>query len=81
MIGPKANEWSAPIELAANDANRVLGGETNLYVWARADYEDVFGRARWTNSCSRITFVTRDRDITSNFILYGPYNGSDTDET
>jgi hypothetical protein len=80
MIGPKANEWSAPIEVVANDANRVLDGETNLYVWTRAEYEDVFGRSRWTNSCSRVTFTMIDREITSNFVLYGPYNGSDADE-
>lgn len=79
MIGPKANEWSLPMEIIPNTANSVLSGETNLYVWGRADYEDVFGNPRFTLACYRVIIGCRDREIQARFILHGSYNRTELD--
>lgn len=79
FIGPKANEWTPPIEVTSQTANSALNLETNLYIWARADYQDVFGAKRFTLSCSKIVFGIREREVEARFILHGPYNRTDED--
>jgi hypothetical protein len=82
LIGPKSNEWSEPITVPRAEANQALAGSVSLYVWGRADYNDVFagGAPRFSTFCSRIQFIRRAGQIETNFIAYGPYNRSDADE-
>jgi len=80
MLAPKANEWGAPIHVDPGRANEALAGKLKLYVWALAEYEDVFGNKRWTKTCSEVKFSRHDRDIAHNFIIFGDYNGSDADD-
>lgn len=80
MIGPKAYEYGHRIEVAANDANNALDGNTNIYLWGRADYRDVFNYKRFTTFCYRVQFSIHDQSVGYLFVPYGSYNRTDADQ-
>ncbi|HWE75521.1 MAG TPA: hypothetical protein VG328_20340, partial [Stellaceae bacterium] len=42
FLAPQANEWSDPIVLPPSVATAALNGTTQVYVWGRVDYDDIF---------------------------------------
>ena len=81
VIGPNANEWNAPMFIGVDEANRAARGETNIYVWGRADYWDVFDGtpARFTEFCSRVQFFVTHEDVRAQFVPYGSHNRTEAD--
>jgi hypothetical protein len=82
LIGPKANEWNEPFFIEDADASAAASGSgRHLYVWGRADYQDVFSVEKWryTLFCYRIRFHQVDNEIKGQFTAYGPHNISDMD--
>jgi hypothetical protein len=81
LIGPKANEWNSPILIPDPEANEAFKGRTNIYVWGRADYQDIFGNTprRFTEFCYRIYFHPIHNEVKVQFVPYGDYNKSDYD--
>jgi hypothetical protein len=83
FLGPQASEWSAPIEIPANVATDALNGSTQIYIWGRVDYEDIFNATNphFTQWCYRLN-ITRDAStgaVSTQFVAYGNYNNSDED--
>jgi hypothetical protein len=81
MIGPKANEWNSPVEFSNDDADTALNGRGHLYIWGRADYEDIFDGTpkRFTEFCLRAQISSDGREITIRWVSYGNHNRSDAD--
>lgn len=81
FIGPEATEWSAPISVPQDIATEALNGSMCIYVWGRVDYQDIFDSTRphFTEWCYQLIFIGSDRDVNTQFVAYGDYNGSDED--
>jgi hypothetical protein len=49
-----------------------------LFVWGRADYEDVFGKKHFTQWCYQFRPERHDgKNLRVSLIQWGPYNGTD----
>jgi hypothetical protein len=87
FLAPKAAEISAEIEIppAASLINwgmSPIGEEPHIWIWGRADYEDVFGRPHFTEWCRRLRFDNhRGERLRAQFIQWGDYNRTDEDIT
>jgi hypothetical protein len=79
FLGPKAREWSDAVRFAAHEATGVLEGRQSIFIWGRCDYRDVFGQPHHTRWCYRLIFTRTAPDPQSQFVAFGPYNGSDED--
>jgi hypothetical protein len=80
-LGPEASEWSDAIQLGTWEATRVIEGQQNIFIWGRCDYHDIFDKTprHYTKWCYRLIFTRTDPLPESQFVAFGPYNGSDED--
>ena len=85
FLAPKAVETGTPIEMNAAQvlidwALNPLGVEPQVFIWGRADYEDVFDRKHFVEWCYVPRFERHDAQrLRVSFIQWGDYNR--TDET
>lgn len=81
FLGPRAREWSDPIKIPGNEATLALKGVQNIYVWGRVEYNDIFDKTRlhFTKWCYRLVFTRPSPTPQTQFVAFGPYNGSDED--
>jgi len=81
FLGPNATEWSEAIELNAREATLVLDGKQNIFIWGRVEYRDVFNKTpiHYTEWCYRLIFTKLVPQPESQFVAFGPHNGSDED--
>jgi hypothetical protein len=87
FLGPQAIEISNAIEMPGanaliNDGHGPIDPwfEPMMFIWGRADYEDIFGHHHFTQWCYRLRFEAHDRRrLRAQFIQWGEYNR--TDET
>ena len=58
FLGPKAFEWSEVIRLSKIVATNALQRRSHIFIWGRADYEDIFGGTapHFTQWCYRLVF-------------------------
>jgi hypothetical protein len=83
FVPPKAVEPSAFIEIQG--ANDVINNGTphsglvpNLFLWGRADYNDIFGQSHFFEWCYQIRFECHNgKKLRAGFIQYGDYNRTD----
>jgi len=86
FVGPKATEGSEFIVVAAGYVTAAVQeqGQTNFFIWGRADYKDIFSprtHQHFIQWCYRINFVVGDdRRIRMSPVQWGPYNRSDSDQ-
>jgi hypothetical protein len=85
FLGPSGIEGSQFIEMG-NEINDLIddgkGGFQDplpkLFVWGRADYEDVFGKHHFTQWCYQFRPERHDgKNLRVGLIQWGPYNGTD----
>lgn len=81
FLGPQATEWSAPIEIPKDVSIKASNQQTNIYIWGRADYQDIFENTRphWIKWCYRIYIYQLGGDVRTQFVAFGPHNRSDED--
>ena len=83
FLAPKAIEPSAVIEVPSAPvlvdwALRPMGLEPMVFIWGRADYEDVLGHDHFIEWCYRLRFERhREQRMSAGFIQWGDYNRSD----
>jgi hypothetical protein len=54
-----------------------VGMAPEIFIWGRADYEDVFGKEHFIEWCYRVRFDRHDgKKLRANFIQYGAYNSA-----
>ena len=57
-----------------------VGAEPRIFLWGRADYEDVFGKTHFIEWCYRLRYEShRGEKLRASFIQWGDYNRSDED--
>jgi hypothetical protein len=85
FLGPSGIEGSQFIEMG-NEINDLIddgkggfqGPVPKLFVWGRADYEDVFGKHHFTQWCYQFRPERHDgKTLRVGLIQWGPYNGTD----
>jgi hypothetical protein len=85
FLGPSGIEGSQFIEMG-NEINDLIddgkggfqGPLPKLFVWGRADYEDVFGKHHFTQWCYQFRPERHDgKNLRVGLIQWGPYNGTD----
>jgi hypothetical protein len=83
LIGPDANEWSKHIRISDSDVSKATDGALQIYIWGRADYEDIFRNTpqHFTQFCYRLRFHRFGREVKVQFVPYSDYNKSDYDKT
>jgi hypothetical protein len=81
FLAPQATEWSEPVRITSATANTALRGNTNIYIWGRVDYRDIFDDTppRFTEWCYQMLIEDVKRAPRFQFIAYGPHNRSDED--
>lgn len=81
FLGPKATEWSEPIKIPANVATDALKGKQVIFIWGCATYNDIFDRTpeHFTQWCYKLVFTRTSPQPLTQFVAFGPYNGSDED--
>lgn len=83
FVAPNAVEPSEIIEMPGARALidyplRPDGGEPFIFIWGRADYEDVFGKPHFTEWCYRVRFEQHDgKNLRAGFIQWGEHNRTD----
>ena len=91
FLGPHATEKTETIDIGPglanqviDDANGAIGWEkrnAQIYVWGRADYEDVFGGKHFSEFCYRAHFSSQDGNrIEVTFLQWGEHNRTDDDQ-
>jgi len=86
FLGPQASAMSSFQQLPTGSAQEIVGlreaGQTNLFIWGRAEYEDMFGdtQPHFTQWCYRVHLGAPDgKTLRAEFIQAGNYNCSDAD--
>jgi hypothetical protein len=85
FLAHKAVEPSALVEIPRAPilidwALRRIGEEPGVYIWGRADYEDIFGESHFVQWCRQLRFERHDGEkLRAGFIQWGEYNRSDED--
>lgn len=83
FIGPKAEKWSAPIEIHTVDLEAVKNRGKRIFIWGWIDYNDVLkGTARHRTEFGLELFVKGDPAIpTASFTFqeFRDFNGADDD--
>lgn len=81
FLGPRATEWSAPIDIPNDVSIRASNGQTHIFVWGRIDYRDIFENSRphFSQWCYRVRFYRVGAEVRSQFVAFGPYNRTDED--
>jgi hypothetical protein len=72
-LGPKATEWSEPIEIPASVATDALKGKQIIFIWGRATYNGIFDDTpeHFTQWCYKLVFPrTTPRPLTQ-FVALG----------
>lgn len=84
FIAPMAIEPSEIIDMSAMPRVLVdyglnpIGAEPMIFIWGRADYEDVFGGAHFIEWCYRVRMECYDgKCLRAHFIQWGEYNRTD----
>lgn len=83
FLAPKTVEPSALVEMPGaavliDWALRPAGVEPIVFIWGRADFEDVFGKKHFIEWCRRLRFDRHDgKKLRASFIQWGDYNRSD----
>lgn len=85
FIAPQAVEPSTFIEIPPGVAHKHINYEMNprgehpmLFVWGRADYEDIFGQRHFAEWCYKVRFEDhRGKGLRAGFIQWGDYNHTD----
>jgi hypothetical protein len=84
FVAPRAIEPSEIIDMSAMPRVLVdhglnpLGAEPMIFIWGRADYEDVFGRMHFIEWCYRLRMECYDgKCLRAHFIQWGKYNRTD----
>ncbi len=55
-----------------------IGVEPLIFIWGRADYEDIFKRKHFAEWCRRLRFDRHDgKTLHASFIQWGEYNRTD----
>jgi hypothetical protein len=88
FLGPKAIEKSSVFEMTGARAlihgGAGQGGDglgPRMFVWGRADYQDMFGGRHFIQWCYLIRFERHDgKNLRAHFIQWGDYNRSDEDD-
>jgi hypothetical protein len=80
-LGPEATEWSDAVHFNAMEVTQVLEGKQSIFIWGRCDYRDVFDgtAAHHTIWCYRLIFTQTQPRPETQFVAFGPHNGSDQD--
>jgi len=86
FLAPKAIEASRFLEIPAAQslvdfgAFHHAGVEPLIFIWGRADYEDVFGRPHFIQWCHQLRLERhRQERMSAGFIQWGDYNRTDDD--
>lgn len=87
FIAPKAIEGSEFIEIPSRFSNEIINGGTPhigyapvMFIWGRAEYDDIFGQPHFTEWCYQIRFARRHGErLRADFTQWGKHNK--TDET
>jgi hypothetical protein len=81
VIGPDANEWSAPQFFTRFPAQEAATEDQHaVYIWGEARYSDVFENTpRYTRFCYRTRVHEIDGRYYVQLVAYGPYNRTDHD--
>src|SRR5205807_875085 len=81
-VGPKAVVQGDPLEVSVTDMEQVSGQTMRLYLYGRADYEDMFGGSgHFTQYCRRMIISPTPDDPFKwvGLTHYGDYNSTDDD--
>ena len=88
-LGPKSSCLSERIEIPAGTASSIATAfleyppaVKNIFVWAKAEYEDTFGEKHFTENCYRLQFRAKGQycPIEASFIQCGSQNCADEDK-
>jgi hypothetical protein len=81
FLGPKAAEWSEPIKIPQYVATDALNEKQVIFIWGRATYNDIFDATaeHFTQWCYKLVFTRVSPTPITQFVSFGPYNGSDED--
>ncbi len=84
FLAPNAVEASGVIEMPPAQALIDYGAlgcsgpEPKIFVWGRADYEDIFGEPHFVEWCYQLRFERYDgKKVRASFILWGEHNRTD----
>lgn len=86
FIGQEAVEPSLFIEMPGTQAivdwgMNPIGVEPIVFIWGRADYEDIFGKSHFTQWCYRVRLTDyKGGNLSASFIQWGEYNRTDEDQ-
>jgi hypothetical protein len=86
FVAPKAVESSTILDMPGASVLidwtwRPVGVEPSVFIWGRADYEDVFKRKHFIEWCYQLRFESHDgKNLRAHFIPWGDYNRSDEDD-
>jgi hypothetical protein len=83
-IGPKATKFSETLKIPINLVEQVGDGKARLFVWGRAEYNDVFENTppHHTEFCNEVIITNISREdnkveASVQFALYGSHNLAD----
>lgn len=79
FLGPKATEWSDPIKIPAHVATDALKGKQTIFIWGQVIYSDIFANtgSHYTRWCYKLVFPRVTPQPVTQFVAFGPHNGSD----
>ena len=82
FVPPQAEDGSTFIEIPhANGEIDVTKETTGIFVYGRAEYDDVFGNPHWIEWCKELRFERHGTDrTTASFVQKGRHNRADTPE-
>lgn len=86
FLGPKAFEWSKPINISGPIATSVIQDRRRFFIWGRADYWDIFPDTppHFTKWCYRVQILNAEWPLSAPILIqpvaFGPHNGSDEDK-
>jgi hypothetical protein len=84
FLGPKMRMPSSSIRISPDEIRRVGERSLHIYIWGRADYEDIFEAHHYTQFCYRLSVEVAEGNPFGwrHRTYYGPYNRTDqTDRT
>jgi hypothetical protein len=83
FLAPKAAEGTPFFEVPTARAlvdyglGRRLGVEPHVFIWGRADYEDIFGKPHFIEWCHELRLEAHDGRLRAGSFQWGEYNRSD----
>ena len=85
FLAPKASEPCMYIEMPGAQAlieyeMNHNGDKPMMFIWGRADYEDIFGQSHFVEWCRQVRFEChKGGKLGADFIHYGAYNRTDNE--